>query len=91
MADQKNEAPFLMGRMWGRRWVLISLFIIILTGVAIYFFDQTDDSKFKPLDARPPAFRDQPEKAPVRLLNMPVDSPGKDKKDNKENDSTEWN
>jgi len=88
MADQKNEAPFLMGRMWGRRWIFFSLFVIILTGVAIYFFDQTDDSKFTPLDARPPAFKDQPDRGPVQLLNMPADSQGQDEM---QKDSTEWN
>jgi len=74
MAKQKHEASLMMGRIWGRRWIFISLFIIILTGVAIYFFDETDDSKFTPLDARPPAFKDQHDREPVQLINMPADS-----------------
>lgn len=35
-----KEYGFYAKNFWGKKWTLISLLVIILTGIAIYFFDK---------------------------------------------------
>ncbi len=74
MEEIKKEERFAMSKLWGKRWIIISFLIIAVTGVAIYFFDNTNDSEFHPFDARPPAFKNQHDRAPVQLKGTVTDS-----------------
>lgn len=41
------EQPLITVRnFWGRKFALISTFVVIATGVAVVFFDKTDHTKF---------------------------------------------
>jgi hypothetical protein len=74
MAPDNQQELFPLGRMWGRKWTLISAIIIIITGIGLYFFDNTDDSQYDPMDARPPAFKDTSSRGPIKLLNPQEDT-----------------
>lgn len=74
MAQEDQQEPFLLGRMWGRKWTIISAIIIIVTGIGLYFFDNTDDSQYDPMDVRPPAFKDTTKQGPVKLINPKEDT-----------------
>lgn len=55
-----DEQPFLMPGVFSRRFILVSLVIIVLTSVAVIFFDNTDDEafnimEFNPIDTTTPA------------------------------------
>lgn len=55
-----DEQPFLMPGVFSRRFILISLVIIVLTTIAVVFFDNTDDEafnfmEFNPIDTTTPA------------------------------------
>jgi len=39
--------PIIIRNFWGKRFTRISVVIIVLTGLAVYFADRTDHSKLR--------------------------------------------
>ncbi len=44
--NQNTDHSLLTTRMFGKKFLIFSVIVVILTGIGVLFFDQTDDDAF---------------------------------------------
>lgn len=52
-----NREPgekYFWSKLWGKKFLIFSAFLIILTTIGVIFLDQTDNSDFNPLNIQTP-------------------------------------
>lgn len=52
--NKQPEEKYFWTKMWGKKFLIFSAFLIVLTTIGVIFFDETDDEEINLLEVQNP-------------------------------------